>query len=667
MNYNITKIRDVSSSNYQSRNGRSILNIVIGMTNDTHSGYAYAKMYRQQLSPRITFNYVIDKMGNIYQTIPDNFAPYTINPSNYTRQIDNQECISICFMPEWNGSSLLDEYTHGVAFPKNGEEGQEFLLTKIVKNASGTYPTGLYIYHNNEWQLEEEITNEDIMRPYESDDWDISPETEEALMALVKWLQEKYNVNNTRVLRIYDYYKTYNPAPYIYENGDQWTYFKSSLSEYELNEKFKIVPEVNRPTSESINATDEERKIAELIEQYGPDVENQVEKNKQFTADSPSISDVFVMPGNKFSFELGIHNNKDKLWHITNNATNVTWKTFIEDNCDEFDFEFNNKDFQVDIKEGHNIGYWENGVGGFNGNVFKVHQSGDRKELISGNAYGWMRYLKCDGWTKFVNMTASQIFDAACNIANVPHRVKTNSSYICQKKLCFGKNLYEAVKEAIYETMVHEKKWYIIQPFFDETGGGIEFRDILDPVNIKPIKFSEDSAVINWLFDSSIDESANIIVTYTEGEKDEATGETSATETGNAKDEESIKAWGRLTKVIQDIESKEGSALNVSAEDWLRFYNSPRRHLSLECVGLADKTIGNIIAGNIIYVEIYNVVSVGTIKGCLVVDDCTHNYSSGKHTMTLNCEIVQDGTIQQKIYSAYEITQQEGDKMLEVA
>lgn len=655
----ITKIRDVSPSNYGNRQGHIISHIVIGMTNNIHSGFAYAKSYRQQLSPRISYNYVIDKLGNIYQTIENQFAPYTINPSNSSRQIENQECVSICFMPEWNGSSLIDEYDSGYPFPNNPEKNQVFLLTKPLKKNGITYPSGLYHYDGVEWVIDEEITSEDIKRPYESDDWNISVEAEQSLLALTKWVQVKLNINTANVLRVYDYYKTYNPAPYIMNEDEQWIMFKNMLKDTTFNE-FEIVPEKISPISnESLVFETEERKTAELMEQYGPNAGENSEHT--FKSDNSSITDISLYPmqGNNYQFELGIHNQKDKLWHITNVTTEVVWKTYLQDSCDELNFEFVNKNFEIDIKEGFNVGYWLNTIGGFNGNVFKVRQNSKNKELIDVTCYGWLKYLKYDGYTSFENMTASEIFDKCCNIAGVPHRIISNSSYVCKAVTCYGKTLYEAIQQAIYETMVHEKKWYIIQPVFDENGGGLQFRDILDPKNIKQVKFSEDSAILNWDFDSSIEESFNMIVTYTEGEKDEKTGKTTATQTGNAKDESTIKAWGRLAKVIQDQTDKEQAALNVSAEDWLRFYNSPRRRIKLECLG-----IPGVIAGNIIYLEIYNVVSVGTIKGCLVVDDCTHKISGDKHTMELNCEIVQDGTIQEIIYTSYQGEQEKGSKEL---
>ena len=664
MNWNITKIRDVSSGNYGDRQGRQILHIVIGMTNNAHSGNAYAKSYRQQLSPRITYNYVIDKLGNVYQTIPDEYAPYTVNSSSSSRQVNNQECISICFMPEWNGSSLTDEYDNGTKFPKDAEAGQEFLLTKSIKINGSTYPTGLYEYDGVDWIIEEEITIEDIKRPYDSDDWDISQECEEALLNLVKWLQNKYNVITTNVLRVYDYFKTYNPAPYIYDEGENWESFRDSLNDLELEEKFRIIPE-SSPSGEDITATDEEKEIATLIEQYGPDAGENIDNS--FKADSSSITDTTVNLNswNKYTFELGIHDTlktnivqegettksvtSGKLWHITDVTRQVSWKTHLEENCDELDFEFHNEDNKAELREGFNIGYWMSGIGGFNGNIFTLSQSGENKELISGTAYGWLRYLKCDGWTTFENMTASQVFEKVCNIANIPHKVITPSSYICKTATCAGDTLYSAVQKAIYETMVYEKKWYIIQPFFDQTGGGIQFVDILWDKNIKQIKFDEESAILSWDFESSIDESANIIVTYTEGDKDEETGKTSITATGSVKDESTIQEWGRLTKVIQDQKPAKdsGGTLNVSADQWLTFYNSPRRTIRLNCMG-----IPGIIAGNIIYLEIFNVVSIGTIQGCLVVDECTHKIENGKHTMDLICEIVRDGTIQAQIYNA---------------
>ena len=665
INTKITKIKDVSSTNYGNRQGHNISHIVIGMTNNSHSGFAYAKSYKNGLSPKISFNYIIDKLGNIYQTIDNEYAPYTINTATDSRQIENQECVSICFMPEWNGSSLVDEYDSGTKFPTDAEINQVFLLTKSIKYNGTTYQSGLYHYDGMEWVIDEAITSEDIKRPYESEDWSINEATEQALLALTKWLQVKLNINTANVLRVYDYFKTYNPAPYIENEGEQWNIFKETLNDV-IFENFEIVPEKSSPISEeTISENDAEEKINDLIEQYGPDAGKDIDNS--FKATNSSITDVSILPGNKFQFRIGIHDtltttvatgtnekgelvNKattsGKLWDIGNVTKNVSWKTYLQNDCDEFNFEFANKDFKIDLKEGYNVGYWLNEIGGFNGNIFKLRQSGNNKELIEATCYGWLRYLKCDGWTSFENMTASQIFAKCCNIANIPNRIISNSSYVCKEATCYGKTLYEAIHQSIMETMVHEKKWYIIQPFFDKTGGGIEFRDILDPINIKKVKFSENSAIINWDFDSSIDESANIIVTYTEGEKDEKTGKTSATATGNAKDESTIKAWGRLSKVIQDQTSETG-VLNVKAEDWLRFYNSPRRRIRLECLG-----IPGVIAGNIIYLEIYNVVSVGTIKGCLVVDDCTHKISGDKHTMELICEIVQDGTIQQIIYNA---------------
>lgn len=667
MNNIITKIRDVSTSNYGDRQGHNISHIVIGMTNNTHSGFAYAKSYRYGLSPKITYNYIIDKLGNIYQTIDNIYAPYTINLSSSGRQLENQECISICFMPEWYGSSLIDEYDSGYPFPEYAETNQVFLLTKATKKNGITYPMGLYHFNGIEWILDERLSSDDIKRPYESEDWDINEETEEALLALTKWLQTKYKISNANILRVYDYYKSYNPAPYIVNEDEQWEMFKELLSETDYVQ-FTIVPE-SSPSSEDISATDEERRVAELIEQYGPDAG--IDIDNSFKA-STSVEDASSLPGNKYKFELGIHdilttttetttNNNGalvnkattagNLWHIANVTRNATWKTYLQDNCDELNFEFANSDFNIDLKEGFSVGYWLDGVGGFCGNVFKVSQSSDNKELLEATAFGYLRYLKCDGWISFENMTATQIFAMACSIANIPHRIVDNSSYICSPKTCYGKTLYDVVQEAINETLVHEKKWYVIQPFFDITGGGVQFIDILNPKNIKQIKFSEDSAVLKWDFDSSIDESANIIMTYSEGSSGNATA------TGSVQDTSTIQQWGRLSKVIQDGEMESGG-LTLSADQWLKFYNSPRRRMKLECLG-----IPNVIAGSIIYLEIYNVVSVGDIKGCLIVDDCTHKIDGDKYTMELNCEIVQDGTVREIIYNAWNSNQVANDEL----
>ena len=652
MSLTATKIES-SSANYEERGSRSIQNIVIGMTNLTFSGYAYAKKYKSTLEPKISYNYVIDKAGKIYETIDPQYAPFTINASNDIVRTDNQELVSICFMPEWSGGGMYDDYEYGTQLPTSDlENGRLFLLTKIVNKGSKSYPTGVYEVKDGEWELVEAVNINEIKRPYKSDSWSITDDTYKSLLKLTKYLSTKKDipVSPLHIRRVYDYYKTYNPAPFIdgSSNSGSWEQFLSDLEETEF-EVITVTPETQEVITEEDN-----NKTEELIEEYG---ENAGE-NKETKFEGDSIFSATAMPGNKFTFELGIHdtlstvadsanptkaNIVGNLWHIASVTKSVEWSSHLQDSCDELRFEFYNKDFQLDIKEGWNVGYYINGYAGFNGNVFKLSQEGKNKEMISVTCYGYMRYLQNEGWNLFENKTASQIFDEVCTILNIPHKVVDASTYICKKTNCFGKTYYNMIQQAIMETMTFSKEWYIIQPNF----GTLEFKKILNQDNIQQIKFSEESAIIDWSFDSDINSSANAIITYKSGSTDSTTGKTEATLTGNASDSTSIAEWGYLLKLIQEDSTE--NAMTIKASDWLTYYNSPRRTIKLTCLG-----IPGVIAGNIIYLEIDNLVSAGNFQGCLVVDDCTHKIESDKHTMELTCEIVQDGTLRAQIQNALE-------------
>lgn len=667
----IIKIANVSSSNYEVNSSRetnpknAIRYIVIAMTNNLHSGYAYSNLYKNPLTaPKFSYNYVIDKNGRIYNTIDDKYVPFSVKSSTSDNRSENTDVLSICMMPTWDGDSYGDEYEKGSKFPEDPETNQYFILTKARTISGESYPVGLYQYDGVDWILQEELTDIDVKRPMNSENWSFERATEESAIYLVKWLQRKYEITDTRVVRVYDFYKTYNPSPYIKDNSELWDNFKYELGGLEsVPVEYCIVPETQTPIDEEIKKAHPESTVEELIEKYGP---NAVGEKKEFTGNS--IVDITKGYDRNFTFRIGIHdtlqNNVNgeiatttgNLWDIKNATEKCEWTTYLDSTVDEFSFTYRDRKKEIKLEEGFNVGYWINEIAGFNGNITEIKQKLSDKELHDVRALGWLRYLMCDGYKCFTNRTASQIFDEICTMLNIPHRVITPSNHICIARNYAGASWYSMIKDAIDDTLASTGEWYIIQPNFGE----LTFRNILDSEphkiesivgnmdlgsNIKSVIFSEKSCIIDGDYQTDINDSYNVVIGYISGEKNDD-GSTQIAAMASAKDESTIQKWGMLTK-LEEFKENNMVSLTKYVQDRLKFWNSPRRRLSLKCIG-----VPGIIAGNIIWVEIYDLDSVGNVAGGVVVDKCTHRIENGKHTMDLEIELVQDGTLQTIIYNS---------------
>ena len=376
--------------------------------------------------------------------------------------------------------------------------------------------------------------------------------------------------------------------------------------------------------------------VEELIAMYGPDA---VAQTNTLAQTDNAIVEADPTTSGKFYYEIGIHNQKDTLWRINEAAEKMSWVTYLEDGVGEFNFTFKNQDKQIDLKEGYNVGYWINGKAGFNGNIFKISQELNNKEMLSVTCLSYMRYLQNKGWAVMENKTASQIFDDVCTQLGLPHKIIDSSSYVCTSKNYFADTWYKPIQDAITETLANTGEYYIIQDNF----GTLEFRNIKNEDNIKQIKFSEDSCIINGSFETSIENSFNFVVGYIKGDSKNTNGSNKEVEIASiaaAKDSSTIEQWGMLT-TVEEVPKNTVASLQDYINKRLKFYNSPRKIFTLECMGVAG-----VIAGNIIWLEITDVVGTGNISGAVIVDRCTHNISNGKHTMELEVEIVQEGVLQ---------------------
>ncbi len=642
----VTKITNVSSSNYEvnserASNPKSVIRyIVVGMTNDLHSGYAYARSYKNPLvAPKITYNYVIDKKGSIYQTISDDLVPFTVKSSSDEERSENVDVLSICMMPEWEGESAYDDsYDRDSNFPEQPYEDQYFILLKNRTINGVLYKIGLYKYINEVWVLLEELLESSVKRPFASENWAFDGAVEDSCINFIKWLQVKYEISDARILRVFDFNKMYNPSPYVYEEGEQWKNFKERLQAAEVTDQYIIIPEASVTVDGDITGINPKMSTEEIIEMYGPDAEPKENKLK-----GNSIGEAQT-PQEDFTFEIGIHNQKDTLWHLNETVNKCSWTSYIDGGVGEFNFVFRNQENEIDIQEGYNVGYWINGFAGFNGNIFRISQKLSDKELLDVKCSSFIRYLQNKGWANMQNKTASQIFDEVCTQVNVPHRVIDASSHICKGKNYFADTWYKPIEDAIIDTLANTGEYYIIQENF----GTLEFRNIMNIDNVKNIKFSEDSCIIDGAFESDIENSYNYIIGYIKGKADKnadgSSKEITIAAIAGAKDESTIQQWGMLTEV-EEVPENNIAPLQNYINQRLKFYNSPRRRFTLSCIG-----VPGIIAGNIIWLEITNVVGVGNVGGGVIVDKCTHNIENSKHTMELELEIVQNGTVQANIY-----------------
>lgn len=269
------------------------------------------------------------------------------------------------------------------------------------------------------------------------------------------------------------------------------------------------------------------------------------------------------------------------------------------------------------VLEGHNI---------FRGIVFK--KSRDKNvDIIKVTCYDQMRYLQYKDSAYIENMTSDQIFSMLCNRFVLPNRVVDASTHICAPRDNPATSLYDMMRTALNDTFVNTNQWFFIRDNF----GTLEHINIISAYS--GYVLGDASGVTNFSYETSIDKDVyNTIKLYRDNQD---TGkrevfEVNSTVVGG----DTLRWWGILQLVEKIDDTYNLQQIEERARMMLNYYNSTRRTLRLNCIG-----IPSLFAGSTVKVTIKDLGDL-SLDSYMLITSCTHNIKNKEHTMELETEVV---------------------------
>ncbi|MBP3037991.1 hypothetical protein J9303_00520 [Bacillaceae bacterium Marseille-Q3522] len=309
-----------------------------------------------------------------------------------------------------------------------------------------------------------------------------------------------------------------------------------------------------------------------------------------------------------------------RVYDISELVANIEWETDIDFQPGKLTFEML-MDNQVQVNHGDIIRFKYSEKGIFFGKIFIKKRNKENKWSLT--AYDQMRYLKNEDTIVFPAMASHDIFAKVCRDNGIPYRIVDRSGWNCPASIQDKKTLFAMIQNALDLTLINYGMWYIIRDNF----GTLEHIALNSLVT--RLVLGDGSLATDFDYESSIDDSYNQIK-LTKENKD-----TMKREVYIVKDSKNITKWGKLQYHDTVDENMNEAQIANQATMLLKAKNSPKRTLTIPCIGNKD-----ISAGNSVVLMLSDLESEGFAKQQLaIVSKCTHSFGK-THTMDLTVRVV---------------------------
>lgn len=318
--------------------------------------------------------------------------------------------------------------------------------------------------------------------------------------------------------------------------------------------------------------------------------------------------------------ELLIKNKKGAVWNASALATDISWKTSRAGKPSTLDVTLvtsggNPKSFTVE--NGDIVQFRKDGVNVFYGFVFKL-ESGSESELKL-TAYDQIRYLLGNGTYVLENVTANDVIRRIAKDHGLQTGVLEAAEYTIPSLIQDNKKLLDIIMEALAMTL--ENKGQLLA-FYDDFGE----LTLRSPASMQlPLIIGKERYLYEYSLSKSIDDNTyNAIFLYQDNK------ETGKREFYTAADENNVAKWGMLHLYEKADDKANAAQINEKAKMLLKLRNRETIQLSLQAIG--DLRVR---AGSFLYVMLD-----GTEAKLHLVDQCSHRFSGGEHTMSLDIKVV---------------------------
>ncbi|MFJ3386340.1 hypothetical protein [Lysinibacillus sp. NPDC086135] len=318
--------------------------------------------------------------------------------------------------------------------------------------------------------------------------------------------------------------------------------------------------------------------------------------------------------------EILIDNRIGEVFEIP--VKSFDWKTERIGKASVFEAQlYNDKPLEFPIESGAVIRATEGNKKIFYGFAFEdgVKKSGD----MSFKAYDQLRYMKNQDTYVIPSLTATAAIKRISNMLNLKVGTFEETGYVVPGIVEDDKEAFDVVSKFLDATLIATNRNYIL---FDNFGT-LELRNIFSLViPADDFYIGDCSLLFDYDYSKSIDKETYNRIKFVRDNK-----KTGKRETFIAQDSANIAKWGLLQQFRKVDENMTNAQIKDLVERSIKVLNKETKILELSCLGN-----WKVRAGRMIYLYIEKL----GIKEYFMVDECTHKWQEGIHTMELKVKVI---------------------------
>lgn len=238
-------------------------------------------------------------------------------------------------------------------------------------------------------------------------------------------------------------------------------------------------------------------------------------------------------------------------------------------------------------------------------------------------AYDQLRYLMYNDTFVFSSTTATAGIKKIATDAGLKIGTFEETGYKVPAMVEDNKKALDVVSKFLDSTLIATNRNYVL---FDNFGK-LELRNINNmAIQADDFYIGEESLLFDFDYKKSIDEETYNRVKIVQDNK-----KTGKREVYIAQDSANIAKWGRLQEFRKVDEKMTAAQIKDLLDKLIKLRNRETKSLKLNCLGHWKVRAGCFV---FVYIE-----KIG-VKQYFLVDECTHNWEGGVHTMTLDLKVI---------------------------
>ncbi|WP_342505611.1 hypothetical protein [Sporosarcina sp. FSL K6-2383] len=318
--------------------------------------------------------------------------------------------------------------------------------------------------------------------------------------------------------------------------------------------------------------------------------------------------------------EVLIDNLNGTVWDIP--VSSVDWKTGRIGKVGTLDVKLVvNEPLKHPINNGNIVRVMDGKEKVFYGFIFDVGLNKDSAATVK--AYDQLKYLMFNDTFVFSSTTATAAIKKIATDAKLKIGTFEDTKYKVPGMIEDDKKAFDVATKFLDSTLIATNRNFIL---FDNFGA-LDLRNI-ENMRIPADDFyiGEESLLFDFDYKKSIDKETYNRVKLVHDNK-----ETKKREVYIVQDSANIAKWGRLQHFQKVDENMEPAQIKDLADRFIKLRNRESKELTLDCIGHWKVRAGSFV---MVYIE-----KLG-IKEYFLVDDCSHKWNAGIHTMSLKLKVI---------------------------